>query len=123
MSDPRIDTDPWMHIGVPRDLWLDYHDKIVSLVKEYKLTPMATRISAAPNAPTATMLPMQFLSPKGGMRTPHFHLGDDVYRVDAKAWDEFTAHVKRDLSRKIGEAGRMSFGQLADLDVAVNNLA
>lgn len=104
--------------GVPADLWLEHRALIDKLVTKHKLQAVAHFTSQAV-ATAESPLEIRLPNIRGGMRTPHFHLGDEVFQVGRKAWDEFASAVRKDLVQKLSEAKRLSFEQLADVADAV----
>lgn len=112
----------WWRFGGPIEIWISYQDLARDVVKG--LEPLRgggfrTQSSAEAEAVSLRLMP----DIRGGMRIAHIHVGDDVYLVNREQWADFTKGVMRDLSRKLGNAGHVSFEQLATVAAAVNNLA
>ena len=58
----------------------------------------------------------------GGIRGPHFHYGRDVYLVNQKQWNSFTAQVMKDVMTRLGNAEHVSFDEALQITEAAVSL-
>ena len=100
------------------DFWVKYHDVIKDVVKSSRIAPIGAE--ALPRS--FAVMPGDPGNIFGGMRMPHFHLGDGIYAVDEKQWGQFTQRVMTDLSAKLANAKQVSFEQMMEVADAVQAL-
>lgn len=118
----RIADIRWSGGGIPVDFWVTYDDLVTKIVETHALTAVPERYFGTQRLAETETLPYRVLNPRGGMRAPHFHTGDQIYLVPEKAWAEFTREVKRDLSEKLAKVRRVSFDELAHAFDVVSQL-
>ena len=59
----------------------------------------------------------------GGIRGPHLHFKDEIYRLDNKQWNDFSAVILKNIQERIKKAGTVSFDQLMEISDSVGSLA
>ncbi|HEX6083347.1 MAG TPA: hypothetical protein VF266_02410 [Thermoanaerobaculia bacterium] len=107
----------WWKYGGPIDFWVTRQKVVEELVGGLE----AVRFTAR-SMEKAEALAALDINPRGGMRVPHLHLGDEVYVVDRKRWAQFSQNVMKDLSEKMVHAGRVSYDELLSVAQAVDPL-
>jgi hypothetical protein len=137
-----LKVPPWWLVGRPADFWFQHIDVIQSFVKEKKLQPMAAELlpfqgmasiltgnlpvqnvaaAAAPQqSETLAFRPPHF---PGGIRVPHLHLGDKVYKLTPDQWREFSGGVMKGFAAKLSEAKTVSFSRLMELSTVVDSMS
>ena len=127
--------------GIPPEILITYGDLIQKMVKEYNLTPMSkidsvrTRVMFNPQPeppgdinirrspmPATLNNSIDWWWKYGGIRAPHFHYGEDVYALDQRQWQEFSATVMKDISTKLTHAKSIGFDQFVNVANAVNEI-
>ncbi len=58
----------------------------------------------------------------GGLKFPHFHLGDDIFRLDQKQWAAFSSMMVSEIKELLDGAGTLSFDQLSSMVEAAERL-
>ncbi|MCP4898596.1 MAG: hypothetical protein GY906_16610 [bacterium] len=92
----------WWRFGGPIDFWISHHDMVEKLVKVNKIRPYP--------------LPRPWPGPcPGGLKMPHVHLGEEVFRLEQEQWMEFSTGVIREMADRLVEANTVRFGELMDL--------
>ena len=119
---------PWRW-GRPAVLWVEYLDVVERMVKHNDLQaipkehlfsddpiPLGHWVDVADKP-----VPRPYPFP-GGLRIPHLHLGEDVYRLNPAQWREFSTTVIEDLRKKLEHVEIVSFEQAAELVEATAGL-
>ena len=124
----RYHFEPWEIFGGRRALFVRYAHLVADVIKDFKLQPIkedilvpTMRFSGATRAvPDAEMLAQIDPGICGGKRFAHLHFRGDVYQLDVKQWQTFTARVTADLAERVQAAGAVSVEQILDLSDAVD---
>ncbi len=140
---PEIDPSKlliWKN-GRPADIWLSQHELVASVIKRYRLKPLAVEsypsmpgmdagmfeatAAVSSRAKSASSIPVKLRWPKpfpGGLRIPHVHYGADIYLLNDAQWKAFSSAVLKDVSKRIAAAKSVSFEQTLELADAINTL-
>ena len=116
--------------GRPAELWRSHRYLAAEMVKKHKLKPLP--IEEYPYLPLAAELGSTAVNLKatsrkkavqlrwpipfpGGIGIPHLHLGNDIYLVQAKQWQQFSQAVVTDIRKRLDGAKEIGFDQMLQL--------
>jgi hypothetical protein len=118
------DVPVWWKWGRPAELWFQHQELVQELVDRHRLqaTTLRSAMKAQAEQGEATFQTLRPQPIDGGMRVPHLHLGDQVYRLNSEQWKEFSANVVKTFSAKLAKAGTVSLGRLIELSSVVDSL-
>ena len=97
---------------------------IAAFIKANKLQPVtheALRVDAHPIAASLVAGGKQaitvdyILNIRGGRRTPHLHYRGELYILDAKQWQAFSAPHMQEFSKKIAGANSIGFEHFMEI--------
>ncbi len=110
--------------GIPADFWVQKEQLIAAFIKANKLQPVtheALRVDAHPIAASLVAGGKQaitvdyILNIRGGRRTPHLHYRGELYILDAKQWNAFSAPLLKEFSQKIASANTIGFEHFMEI--------
>lgn len=132
MNENLIIRQRWWLYGRPAPIWLHNRDFVQDFVRKNKVKPIEREHLAAldlspallpAEAMGADKVPVQkFVPYYGGMRVPHLHLGDQIYRLNQEQWKAFSSGIIENLRTKLDRAGTVSFEQLMELSDVMDAL-
>lgn len=110
--------------GIPADIWVTHEKQIGKFIKNHNITPVSRRTAGLleTDAHEGIIDIDRISGIRGGMKVPHFHYRGDIYLLKPKQWREFSAAVVEDLSRRLEDAGRVSFHELLDISSSVASI-
>ena len=108
-------------------LWVRFNE----LTAAFIAAQQPTRVIATGGAPVAAQTaevrsakaPITWGGNKwGGMRGPHLHYAGEIYILNDKQWQDFSAQVLGKLKEKLNGAQKVTFNQLMEVSDAVEAL-
>lgn len=120
-------------IGRPAPIWLELGPLVQEFVKKNKLQPipqeelfasdfaaMEMQEGAARTGSKEAIIPRRDFP--GGLRFAHLHVARDIFRVDQRAWKEFSARALDVFRQKLASAESVTFDQIVELSEATSTL-
>ncbi|MDR2017944.1 MAG: hypothetical protein LBQ00_03570 [Syntrophobacterales bacterium] len=107
------------HIGgVPVSDFLTIAPRIERfLLSKKNLRPISVEAIA-----TLRNIQPDFISPVGGMKTPHFHWKDDIYLLEDKDWQEFVGIALKEFRSKLENVSSVNFEKFIELSNAIDTI-
>ncbi|HIH43577.1 MAG TPA: hypothetical protein HA257_00410 [Candidatus Methanoperedenaceae archaeon] len=103
--------------------WVVFEDRVGRFIEANKLKPLAKEslqirtLEAEGKEPEASsqINPIFRWDIRGGMRSPHLHYRGRIYLLDSKQWTKFSGELLKDFSKKLAEAGSVSYENVVEL--------
>jgi hypothetical protein len=100
--------------GGPRDFWIKNGGLIKDMVGRMKLAPVPPdQLGIEVQMEKSLRIPIPPFP--GGLKTPHLHLGRDVYVLSQDQWKDFSTRVVKDFQVKLEKAQSLNFQQLMNV--------
>jgi hypothetical protein len=118
----------WWKYGRPAELWYQHHELIEELVARHNLKEVPAAqlpVQGLTSAATQQSEVMALRPPivYGGMRVPHLHLGDKVYRLSSEQWKEFSTGVVKSFATKLADSKAVSLTRLLELSSVIDSMS
>jgi hypothetical protein len=122
----------WDH-GIPAEIWMRYARQNAAFVKEYGIQPASAESLPAPEAMSFASTPgqrpaseLERLRPRpypGGIRTPHLHIGEDIYLLTQEQWKKYSEKAVSAFRESLTNVQSVNFQQFMALSEALGPLA
>jgi hypothetical protein len=109
--------------GIPNPIWRTYRKHIAAFIKKNRLEPDQISIANIKSDVSESWLEewIEFITGRfGGDRGPHVHFNGNVYTLNQKQWNDFSAPIIKDFSSKLNEVRTVNFDTFMEMSGIMN---